>query len=179
MKHTYIYILLLLTGIVSSCNKNVYSEQLKAEEKLIESFIARQGIKVVDIMPTTMEEWSENVYWRVPDYDNFYFHLVEQGDTTSAEIEAHNTVAIRFIRYTLDEYADTLRMWNTDDSREPIIFDYMENSQESCTGWHVAIKYAKYYKSGCKIICPSKLGFSEENSTVTPYGYDLKINKKY
>ena len=44
MKQTYVYILLLLASVVCSCNKNVYSELLKEEEKLIESFIARQGI---------------------------------------------------------------------------------------------------------------------------------------
>jgi hypothetical protein len=94
MKHGYVYILLLLAGIASSCNKNVYSEQLKKEEKLIESFIARQGIQVVDTEPTSMEEWGDNVYWRVPDYDNFYFHLVEAGDTTAAELEAKETVLL-------------------------------------------------------------------------------------
>lgn len=178
MKHGYVYILLLLAGIASSCNKNVYSEQLKKEEKLIESFIARQGIQVVDTEPTSMEEWGDNVYWRVPDYDNFYFHLVEAGDTTAAELEAKETVLLRFKRYTLEQYADTLSMWNTLDSADPITFKYMVSSQESCTGWQVALKYMKYPYSQCKIICPSKLGFSEENSSVTPYGYDLKIKIK-
>jgi hypothetical protein len=178
MKQTYVYILLLLASIVCSCNKNVYSELLKEEEKLIESFIARQGIQIVEEMPTTMAEWGEKVYWKVPDYDNFYFHLVDEGDTTSAELEAKEIVMLRFKRYTLDEYADTLSMWTTQDSAEPIKFQYMINSRESCTGWQVALKYMKHHNSQCKIICPSKLGFEEENSSVTPYGYDLKIKIK-
>ena len=159
MKQTYVYILLLLASVVCSCNKNVYSELLKEEEKLIESFIARQGIQIVEEMPTTMAEWGEKVYWKVPDYDNFYFHLVDEGDTISAELEAkeREKTGIKNLR---------------------IKFQYMINSSESCTGWQVALKYMKHHNSQCKIICPSKLGFEEENSSVTPYGYDLKIKIK-
>ena len=54
----------------------------------------------------------------------------------------------------------------------------MVSSEQSCTGWQVALKYMKYTDSECKIICPSKLGFSNENSAVIPYGYDLKIKIK-
>lgn len=175
MKDIKTYLLLLLAVLFIGCNRNVYSEALKAEEKLIESFIQRQGIIVVDEEPT---EWEENVYWRVPDYDNFYFHLVERGDTSIAEIEAQDKVLLRFIRYTLDEYADTLRIWNTDDSKDPVEFQYLVSSDLSCTGWQVALKYMKYHEAQCKIICPSKLGFSEDNSTVTPYGYDIKFQIK-
>ena len=180
MKHSYVYILLIFATIISGCNRNVYSEELKAEKQLIDNFIARQGIIVVDKEPTSIEEWGEKVYWKVPDYDNFYFHLVEPGDTASAELEAKETILLRFMRYTLDEYADTLSMWGTLESAKPITFQYMVASDMACTGWQVALKYMKYHNSQCKIICPSKLGFSEENSSVTPYGYDLKIKiKKY
>jgi hypothetical protein len=182
MKHGRVYILLLLAGIASSCNKNVYSEQLKKEEKLIESFIARQGIQVVDTEPTSMEEWGDNVYWRVPDYDNFYFHMTTLGDTLpsakEAEIESGETVLLRFKRYTLEEYSDTIYNWTTMDSSDPIKFEYLVNSEKACTGWQVALKYMRYTDSQCKIICPSKMGFSDENSSVTPYGYDLKIKIK-
>ena len=47
MKQTYVYILLLLASVVCSCNKNVYSELLKEEEKLIESFIDQMEIEIV------------------------------------------------------------------------------------------------------------------------------------
>ena len=171
-----IVFILLIAAIFSACNRsNAYSELLKAERKLIETYIQQQGITVVLEEPT---EWQENVYWQIPDYDNFYFHLVEQGDTTQAEIEAQETVLLRFKRYTLADYADTLYNWTTQDSPEPIKFQYMINSDYSCTGWQTAVKYMKYPGAQCKIICPSKLGFSEENTSVTPYGYDLKIKIK-
>ena len=175
MKTKITYLLLLILFVTSCNNGNVYSDLLKEERKLIQSYINREGITVVTEEP---QEWGEKVYWKIPDADNFYFHLVNEGDTTSAEQEAKEIVMLRFKRYTLDEYADTLSMWTTQDSAEPIKFQYMINSRESCTGWQVALKYMKHHNSQCKIICPSKLGFEEENSSVTPYGYDLKIKIK-
>lgn len=171
-------IVLMLTY---SCKSNIYSEQLKAERALIENYIARQGIVVVDTLPAD-DKWGEKVYYRVPDYDNFYFHMVELGDTLSsaeeAEIESGETVLLRYKRYTLEEYPDTISNWGTMDSSKPIKLQYMVNSETSCTGWQVALKYMKYHEAQCKIICPSKMGFSDENSSVTPYGYDLKIKIK-
>ena len=100
--------------------------------------------------------------------------MVALGDTTFPEIEKEDKVLLRFKRYTLDEYPDTLSNWGTMDSADPIKLEYMVNSETSCTGWQVALKYMKYPYSQCKIIVPSKMGFKEENSTVTPYGYELK-----
>lgn len=168
---------LILMGIVLliayGCNSNIYSEQLKKERALIESYIKRTGIQVVDTLPAD-DAWTENLYYRVPGYDNFYFHMVVLGDTTFPEITQEDEVLLRFKRYTLDEYPDTLFNWGIMDSAKPIKLKYMVNSETSCTGWQVALKYMKYPYSRCKIIVPSKMGFSEENSTVTPYGYELK-----
>ena len=176
---------LILVGIVLlvayGCNSNIYSEQLKKERKLIESYIARHGLIIVDTLPAD-DQWDEKTYYRVPDYDNFYFHMVELGDTLSsaeeAEIESGETVLLRYKRYTLNEYPDTIYNWTTMDGSEPIKLQYMVSSETSCTGWQVALKYMRYSDSQCKIICPSKMGFSDENSSVTPYGYDLKIKIK-
>lgn len=167
----------LLLAICSCQNNNIYAEQLKKERALIENYISRSGIVVVDTLPAD-DAWGDNVYYRVPDYDNYYFHMVELGDTTQAEIESGEDVLLRFKRYTLTEYPDTIYRWTTIDSPDPVKFKYLVQSDDACTGWQVALKYMKYTDSQCKIICPSKMGFSEENSSVTPYGYDLKIKIK-
>lgn len=178
----------LLLAAYGCRNNNIYSEQLKRERELIENYISRSGIVVVDTLPAD-DAWGDNVYYRVPDYDNFYFHVVELGDTTfvhpgdsicreNAEVETKEDVLLRFRRYTLTENPDTLFYWSTMDSPDPIKFKFMEQSESACTGWQVAVKYMKYNDAQCKIICPSKMGFSEENSSVTPYGYDLKIKIK-
>lgn len=171
----------MLLMIAYACNDNIYSEQLKAERELIESYIARNELIIVDTLPAD-DQWGEKVYYRVPDYDNFYFHLTLLGDTMpsaeEAEIESGETVLLRYKRYTLGEHPDTVYNWSTMDSADPIKFQYMVNSNNACTGWQMAIKYMRYSESQCKIICPSKMGFAEENSSVTPYGYDLKVKIK-
>lgn len=171
----FIYICMLLVLVAGCKNKNVYKDLLKEEEQLIESYIKRNSITVVDEMP---EEWGTNVYWKVPDYDNFYFHLVAPGDTAQREVANNDIVLLRCKQYGLEAYNDTIYNWTTLDSPEPIKLQYMVASSNSCTGWQLAIKYMKHTGAECKIICPSKLGFEEANSSVTPYGYDLKIKIK-
>ena len=164
-----------MTFILIGCNNNTYSDDLKAEEELIESFIKRQGIKVVTEEPT---EWTENLYQKLPYFDNFYFHLTERGDTTLAELEAKDKVLLRYRQYTLDAYADTISYWTTLDSPNPVEIQYLVQSSASCSGWQIALQHMKYSGAQCKIICPSKLGFSDQNSYVIPYGYDMKIQIK-
>lgn len=168
-------LLLSIVFVLIGCNNNTYSDDLKEEQQLIENFIQRQGIQVVTEEP---EEWGDNVYWKLPDYDNYYFHLVQQGDTASAELEAKDKVLLRYRQYTLDAYADTISYWTTLDSPNPVELQYMVSSQASCTGWQLALQYMKYSGAECKIICPSKLGFTDQNSNVIPFGYDMKIQIK-
>lgn len=168
-------LLMSITFVLIGCNNNTYSDDLKEEQKLIENFIQRQGIQVVTEEPT---EWGDKVYWKLPDYDNYYFHLVQQGDTASAELEAKDKVLLRYRQYTLEAYADTVSFWTTLDSPNPVELQYMVSSDASCTGWQIALQYMKYSGAECKIICPSKLGFTDQNSNVIPYGYDMKIQIK-
>ncbi|MBE6320828.1 MAG: DUF4827 domain-containing protein [Bacteroidales bacterium] len=175
MKKISIYILLFMGVALASCNNNTYSNALKEEQKLIENFIARQGIKVVTEKPT---EWGDKVYWKVPDKDNYYFHLVEVGDTTKPALEAKDKVNLRYIQYTLDAYADTTRFWNSDDQPKPTELQYMVYTESTCEGWQIALEHMQYTGAQCKIICPSKLGFTNQNSNVIPYGYDMKIQIK-
>ena len=175
MKNISIWMLIMSFIILTGCNENTYSDDLKEEQKLIENFIQRQGIQVVTEEPT---EWKENVYWKLPDYDNYYFHLVNAGDTTSAELEAKDIVFLRYRQYTLNAYADTVSCWTTLDTPNPVELQYKVTSSASCTGWQIALQHMKHSGAECKIICPSKLGFSEQNSQVIPYGYDMKIKIK-
>ena len=175
MRKISIYILLLVGAVLASCNNNTYSNALKEEQKLIENFIARQGIEVVTEKPT---EWGDNVYWKVPDYDNYYFHLVEAGDTTKPALEPKDVVLLRYIQYPLDAYADPTRFWNSDDQPKPTELQYMVSTAASCTGWQIALEHMKYSGAQCKIICPSRLGNTDDNSNVIPRGYDMKIQIK-
>lgn len=165
--------LLMLAAVVTSCNKNSYSAKRAAEDKLIEDFIKRQSIKVIYEIPDD-DVWNEKEYYKVPGYDDLYFHLLERGDD-SYSVKAGDKIIVRYIRYTLEEIADTARYMTTAEQAYPTEFVYQLDYTNAPVGWHEAVQLMKYSGAACKIICPSKQGLDEEKSTVTPYGYDMYI----
>ncbi|MBR6829684.1 MAG: hypothetical protein IKM83_03605, partial [Paludibacteraceae bacterium] len=96
----------------------------------------------------------------------------------SLKIVANDLIIMRYKRYELTENSDTLDYWTTLEQAYPVEFHYYNTSECECVAWHLAVGLMKYPNSQCEIIVPSKLGFSEEQSSVTPYGYILKIKVK-
>lgn len=174
MKHytTLIICLLLIVG-ASSCNQNSYSAKRAAEDKLIEDFMQRQNIRVIYDEPED-GVWGEKDYLKVDGYDDLYFHLVSPGDD-SYTVKQYDKILVRYIRYTLDEIADTARYMTTAEQAYPTEFAYMSDYTTAPVGWHVAVMYMKHSGAACKIICPSKQGLDAEKNSVTPYGYDMQI----
>jgi hypothetical protein len=172
-KNYYLLVLTLLTSLViTSCSNNTtYADELKTEQSLIKNYIKRENIKVLSKMPTT---WGPNDY--VLTESGLYFHLDSIGDAT-VSVEAGNTVAPRYIQYTLGEPADTIRKWSTVDFPFPTTFVYGDNSDLniSCTAFQEAVSYMKNNDSRAKIIVHSKIGFKENWTPATPIAYELKI----
>lgn len=171
--------ILLLAAIVlaaASCTSaTAYSTQLKNEKKLIDDYIKRNNIKIIYEEPA-YDQWQPNEYYELDDY--CYFHLTKMGDTATAPIKDGNNVTLRYRRYTLNVNADTLSYWTSNDASYPVEFAYNITSAAACTAWHYALKCMKYSGAEGKLICPSKLGFSEDANSVTPYGYDMKFRIK-
>ncbi len=165
-------LLLILIG-AASCNQNSYSAKRAAEDKLIADFISRQHINIIYEEPEN-GQWGEKDYLKVPGYDDLYYHLSHTGDS-AYEVHSGDKILVRYIRYTLEERADTARYMTTSEQAYPTEFSYLYDYTTACEGWHAAVKYMKYSGAACKIICPSKQGFDTDKSTVTPYGYDLQI----
>lgn len=189
MKKVPIIIALCATVcIFTGCNNNSYSADLKAEKELIEDYIKREGINVINEMPTNDADWGEKDYYKVKDYDYLYFHLTtrgkpyhinDKGDTIKTEaIKASETVVMRFRKYTLKVNADTADYWTTLDNAYPLEFSYQTDYNTAPVAWHIAVQLMEYSDSECKIICPSKLGFTDDQNTVTPYGYQIKMKIK-
>ncbi len=172
-------IIILCVGLLTmlaSCATNSYAESLEKEKELVADYIAREKINILPEIPED-GKWGEKDYVEIDDY--LYFHLSYAGDSTSGDsISRGIGVNLRYRRYTLDVYADTVSYWTTMEAPTPIEFTYGQASSNTCSGWLKALPYMKYTNAEAKIICPSKMGFSEEQSTVTPYGYDLKIQLK-
>ena len=178
---------LLATG----CNDNTYSRLRDQEDKLIANYISRNGLTIVKEEPATDHVWGEKEYYKVRGYDNFYFHLIARGDsirvdTISAEkvdsvdlkIVTNDVIITRYKRFDLTENPDTLSYWTTLEQAYPYEFHYGNTNECECVAWHLAVQLMKYPESQCEIIVPSKLGFNNEQSTVTPYVYIMKINVK-
>ena len=79
--------------------------------------------------------------------------------------------------------SDTMSYWTTLNQANPYEFYYGVTSGVAtgytsiceCVGWHEAVRLMKYPDSECMIIVPSKQGFDADETSVTPYGYRLKI----
>ena len=171
-----VWILPVLALLLASCSGNTYSKELKEEKNVINDYLKRENIQVVDTLPNIQGSWPEKLYYQVSGRDNLYYHLVKTGDTTRKAIVINEKVIIRYRKYTLTEDKDIVQStWTTLDAPHPIEFKYLVDYTQACTAWHIAVGLMQYPDSECKIICPSKLGFEADGSAVVPYGYDIKI----
>ena len=171
-------LMVVVIAAVTGCTSNTYSKLRDREKQLIDSYMSRQGLRVLKSMPDVAQgaKWDEKDYVALEEYDQLYFHLVSAVDTTR-KLEAGDKVNVRFRKYSLDVYADTISYWTTDDAGEPIRLAIgITSGTYNCTGWQAAI-LAMGQEGECKIICPSVYGTSDDNSSVTPYCYDLKVTR--
>lgn len=173
MKRLFYYISFAFLAIVSisSCNDTTYAKELKLEKILMDDFIKRHGINVIDVLPADSTIWNVNDYYLTE--DGLYFHLVKPGVGTDTLVIS-NTVVPRFKQYTLNVVSDTINNWTTIDFPYPTDFVYGDLTQ-SCTAFHEAAAFMKRNESEAKIIVPSKIGFKDNWTPATPMGYDLKI----
>lgn len=150
---------------------SVYSVQRKAEKKLIEEYIKRENIKVLNEFPAD-NQFADNEY--VLTESGLYFQLVDEGTGTDT-IAYNDKVILRYKRWGLNSYSDTISYWTTDESAYPLTFQYGISSDYSCEAWQEAVGYMKRNNSHAKLIVESKLGFSDDENSVTPYAYEIKI----
>lgn len=189
--HGALVVGLLTILVLSGCSNSSYNSLRNAEDKLIANYISRNNLNILKEEPAADYVWGEKDFYKVPDVDDFYFHLRHRGDsvridsvsstrfdTIDLEIVAGDLIVLRYKQFELTENADTLSYWTTLDQAYPYEFHYLNTVECEAVGWHLAVKYMKYPDSECEIIQPSKLGFSAEQMSVTPYGYILKIKVK-
>ena len=191
MRKNILFLVMTVLCVATGCNNNTYSNLRNKEDKLIANYISRNGLVILTEEPATDYVWGEKEYYKVQGYDNFYFHLISRGDsvyidsisptkqdTVDLSIVLNDVIIARYKQFALTENADTLSYWTTLEQMYPYEFHYGNTSECECVAWHLAVKMMKYPDSQCEIIVPSKLGFSNEQSTVTPYVYILRIKVK-
>ena len=187
-------ILLWLIGVViiaAGCNGNTYPRLRDKEDRLIANYLSRNNYTILTEEPDDNHVWGEKEFYKVKGVDNLYFRLISRGDsvlvdtlsdgkkdTLDLSIVANDVIIARYKRWELTENADTLSYWTTLEQAYPYEFHYLNTTECEAVAWHLAVGLMEYPNSVCEIIVPSKLGFSAEQSTVTPYAYILKINVK-
>ena len=171
MREVFIKLYLVCIVVLAvSCNDETvrYADQLKAQEKLIEEFIEREGIVVLKKFPID-SIFADNEY--ILTESGLYFNLIAKGSGDTIRIG--DEVNIRYKQKTLVENSILEEYWDTQDAPYPTTLRY--NIDKECSGWTEAIGYMKRSDAHCKIIVPSMLGFSTAQSNVTPYFFELKI----
>ncbi len=183
MKHV-IYILGIFFGsmmVFTSCKGNTYARLLQQEKDNIKTYMSVHNYEIFEgDEPANDYDWAghPNAWYKVKGYDYFYFRIDVLGDTTQKAIVPSEIAVVRYRRYTLTEPYDTASFWSTLNAPSPVEFAYLTDQTAACTAWHLAIGLMKYPDTQARIICPSKLGFTAEQNSVTPYGYDLKMKIK-
>lgn len=189
MKKTNVLLFLFIAGlavVAAGCNNNTYSRLRAEEDKLITNYLNRNQIRIHTTLPAD-DQWGEKDYYKVPAYDNLYFHLIHRGDSVwydedsipqDLQIIANDLIVVRYKKFDLTEYPDTISYWSTLDQPYPYEFHYGNTNDCEAVGWHEAVKLMKYPDSQCEMIVPSKMGFTDDQYSVTPYVYILKIEVK-
>lgn len=160
--------LIFLALTLGSCESQTnYSKQLEAEEQLIDEWIKRNGIVLLDSFPED-SLFEENEMYHYP--EGIYYQLLEKGD--GDVMEEGNVIILRYRCSTLDENSIVEDYWTTMDRPYPNEIIY-GSSVNSCKGWTKAFELMKRSGAHARIIVPSKLGF--DDSEVVPYLYEMKI----
>ena len=184
MKRTIFFLLIAIMLVGTGCNSNTYSKLRAKEDKLIKNYIERNNLNILTDLPDTNYVWGAKDYYKVAGYDDLYFHLRQRGES-SYTVKAGDVVVVRYKKFELTENPDTLNYWTTLDQASPYEFYYGITSGASygqtsiceSIGWHEAVRLMKHPRAECEVIVPSKQGFSDDETSVTPYIYIIQIKQ--
>ncbi len=162
--------MILLLMLLSACeNSSNYSQLLKAEEELIQDWLSRNEIVLLDEFPAdTVFAANEMYYFE----DEIYFQLIEKG--VGDTLRAGDKLILRYKQSTLDVYPVEEDYWTTQDRPYPNEITY-GSLTNSCEGWQKAFELMKKSEAHARIIVPSKQG--RNDSEVIPYVYEMKIRR--
>ena len=168
MKFKFLSLLMLL--IMVACeNSTNYSQLLKAEEELIQDWLLRNEMVILNEFPADTVFGANEMYHFE---DGIYFQLIEKG--VGDTLRTGDKLVLRYKQSTLEEYPMVEDYWTTQDRPYPNEITYGSLSN-SCEGWQKAFELMKKSEAHARIIVPSKQG--RNNSEVIPYVYEMKIRR--
>lgn len=169
MKIKFWGMMLLLMAMVACESETNYSQLLKAEEELIEDWLTRNGIVLLDEFPADTVFGANEMYHFE---DGIYFQLIEKG--VGDTLRTGDKLVLRYRQSTLDLYPMVEDYWTTQDRPYPNEITY-GSLTNSCEGWQEAFELMKKSDAHARVIVPSKLG--RNDSEVIPYVYEMKIRR--
>jgi hypothetical protein len=164
-------LLLLVAGCTTS---GTYADLLKTQSIIIKDYIKQNNIQLTSSLPAD-NAWKSNEYCLTP--TGLYYRLLNPGDTTTDSIRAGDRVSVRYLKISITTPPDTVEnTWTTLTSPYPFIMTYRVSGSEP-SAWQEAVSYMKYSGSEAQMIVPGTLGFSAEQSSITPYVHVISILK--
>lgn len=190
---------LLAIGLAfQSCSKTkTYAEMLSDEKDAINTYIAKNKIKVIskDQFEAQNKTTGKNEYVAFPE-DGVYMNIEVKGDRLA---QNNDVILARFLEFDIvsndttitnffdNTSVDQFRYTRTDDSKGNIVATYGQFFQEQNqkaymlsyygsavpSGWLKALRYVGH-NSKVKMIVPSKMGHKTAQQNVTPYFYEIQ-----
>jgi hypothetical protein len=174
---------LALGMVMTSCSDSTsYADLLNIETKAINNYLADQ--KVIGEAPadSIFIIGSDAPYYRMDEDGNVYMRVISRGDMSNRP-EEDDLVYLRFMRYNLKDYADKT-LPDGDGNAENVAYAetirYQNYNSSSSSTWGEGIQLPlTYFGYGCEveIVMRSRVGRSDEISSVVPYLYKIRYFK--
>jgi hypothetical protein len=165
-------LLLLVAGCTTS---GTYADLLKTQSIIIRDYIKQNDIQLTSTLPAA-NAWKSNEYCLTP--TGLYYRLLNPGDTTTDSIRAGDRVSVRYLKISITTPPDTVEnTWTTLTAAYPYIMTYRVSDSGTPAAWQEAVSYMKYSGSEAQMIVPGNLGFSAEQSSITPFVHIISILK--
>ena len=167
----------------SGCNKTkTYAEKLKAEKRAIERFMDRNNYYLLKTFPADSVFTDSLAFYRTS--EGLYIHVIDKrfkpyGEFQDNAIENGSTVAVRYCgksNFMLDP--DSVRFSNWDKIEPELFIHGRIDNTDTPQGWEIALDYVDNFGL-VRMIIPSIIGTSSNNSLVNPVFYDSVWFKLY
>ena len=168
---SFVFSLIAITILVSSCNDQKTAQELIQEEKkAIQRFVSKNNIITLSSYPED-GVFAENEYYRNP--DGLFIHVVDSGNGKRATPYKHE-ICVRFDGVQWFK-SDTLSYSSFDANRnEPYVFTYgisgsyaNDYNTLACPGWEIPLAFVGEY-AVVNLIVPSNLGSVSDQSYYRP-----------
>ena len=154
-------------GLLASCNKSrTYAQRLGDEKKLIERFVDKNNIIILNEYPQDSVFKSNEFFF--DSSSGVYYNVIEKG--SSRVIKNGEEIYIRFKGLSYISSDDTTTYSNVN-SLQPELLVYGNSSTYASTAWVVPLKNIGN-RAKVKMIVPFTMGLSSDNQAYRTAYYE-------